>query len=198
MKSDILWINILMMFVIYSLFGCSNRDSSEQINDEEINHEKYEMVTEKYLVNMFSSLEPWPSSGAITENGWQYYIQVAKTVQKTDPEVVKESLDNFIYASLEEQILNEEESKIFLLMRVIFDLPEDAPKSKLRSYKGWSNWQLSELPNNRVNLSWPIKWDGHKPRLISYYEGSMGIPYQASLEYEYLKKNYKFRDLNVW
>jgi hypothetical protein len=88
----------------------------------------------------------------------------------------------------------EDESKVFILMRVVFDLPVSALESECLSFKGWTNWPLPDAAGH-VNLSWPVEWRYGKPSLLAHYEGSEGVPYGAAEEYEYFRARFPFRRL---
>lgn len=149
------------------------------------------------LEEEYNSLKTWPTEGDLTNSDWNNYVRIAKLVQNTDSELVKKSMDAFISKITIDDPRDEYESKLFLLMRVVFKLPEAAPKEDLRSFKGWNNWSSSYLETDRANLSWPVSWKNGNPSLLSNYSGSEGLPYSASSEYEYFLKKYPFRELQL-
>lgn len=70
-------------------------------------------------------------------------INVAKIVQLTNPDTVAAILDEFISQAIKQDEYYkgyENESKVFILMRVVFVIPEVAPADNSSSYKDWSNW----------------------------------------------------------
>ena len=147
------------------------------------------------LQHWFGSLAPWSQRRDFSKEEWDNYLKVAGAVQQSPPEVVESALDRFMQEALHEEFKGyESESKLFLLMRVVFDLPEVAPANQRRSFKGWVNWPEADS-EGYVNLAWPLSWEAAKPRLIAPYEGSEGIPYAASQEYRYLLKHFPYRRL---
>jgi hypothetical protein len=150
-------------------------------------------LTKQELIEDFHSLPPWKNEGDLNEQEWARFIEVAKIVQSVSPDTVGAALGEFIKQVIQKEYQGyESESKPFILMRVVFKLPEIASAEKRFSYKGWTNWPEPD-ENNQVNLSWPISWNNNNPKLIASYEGSMGLPYAAAAEYRFLLENFPFR-----
>lgn len=144
---------------------------------------------------MLDRLRPWSCGSDFTNADWENYVQVARIVQRTDPQVVEEALASFVKAAGREPFTGyDSESKPFLLMRVVFDLPETAPAMARVPYKGWINWPPADTQEN-VSLAWPISWRSGMPALVAPYEGSEGHPYAAAAEYRHLRATYPFRAL---
>jgi hypothetical protein len=153
-------------------------------------------MTEEELAKMFNSLHPWSHRSGLTARDWDNYEKVARAVQQTDPRVVEGALQSFMESEGDSPVTDyTDESKLFLLMRVLFDLPESAPVEERHQRKGWINWPLPDA-NGKVSLAWPISWAHGKPELVASYEGSEGPPYPAVADYRYLKSHYPFRTLD--
>lgn len=152
----------------------------------------------KELVTALRSLPPWRTIADFGEADWDAYVRAARLVQQADPETVGAALDEF---AAEARQLDarypgyELESKPFLLMRVVFALPETVPAEQRFSYKGWSNWPDPD-ERGEVNPGWPIAWREGKPHLVASYEGSAGQPYPAAAEYRFLHATFPYRDLS--
>lgn len=154
-------------------------------------------INSKTLVDYFHSLKPWKSKYDFTKKDWKLFIAVAKLIQSVDSATLEEALQSFMKQAinLDENYQGyENESKLFLLLRIVFDIPETSTSTEKFSYKGWTNWPL---PTDRTNTNpaWPISWKNGKPKLLDSYEGSMGQPYAAIFEYRFFKEHYKFRKL---
>ena len=148
------------------------------------------------LVQYFWALPVWPiEHRSFHATEWQHFVDTAALIQRCRADDVREALAKFV----SEVTTNRPpgpgapESKVFLLLRVVFDLPDDAPIVERRSYVGWMNWPDGD--NGRVNLAWPIEWNEGRPRLIDRCVGRVGGPYDAPAEYEYFLAKYRFRDL---
>lgn len=151
-------------------------------------------ITEEQVVEYFNALPPWAQKD-FSDSEWACYIEVARIIQKADPNIVESALNKFIVDAVREEYAGyESESKVFILMRVVFDLPEEAYLENRRSFKGWANWPEPDEKGN-VSLSWPVSWRTGKPKLIAPYEGSMGKPYAAGMEYRYMRDRFPFRQL---
>jgi hypothetical protein len=152
-------------------------------------------LAKRELIERLRSLPAWTKQEEFTDQTWAQYIDVARIVQSTDPDTVEAALNGFIQEVLQEQVQGyESESKPFILMRVVFEIPEVASAEKRFSYKGWTNWPDPDA-KNQVNLSWPVSWEGGAPKLLASYEGSMGQPYAAAAEYSFLSQNFPYRKL---
>lgn len=147
------------------------------------------------LVRLVDSLPPWSHDEDVSGAGWAEYIEAARRFRETDPDVVATALDRFVEKAAREEFKGyENESKPFLLMRVLFELPERAPASERLSFKGWTNWPPPD-ERGQVSLSWPISWESGKPELTARYDGSAGKPYAASMEFRSLRERFPYRDL---
>ena len=151
--------------------------------------------TKQEIIDHINALPVWTSQHSFTDQDWDKYIEVARIIQSTDTDTVEDALVEFIQRALQEAYEGyESESKPFILMRVVFEIPETANEDKRFSFKGWSNWPEPDA-NNEVNLSWPVSWEGGRPKLLAPYEGSMGRPYAAAAEYRFLLQNFPYRKL---
>lgn len=154
-----------------------------------------QQMTEKQGIVLLDSLPPWADKDDFDEQVWAHYIDVARIVQGIDPDNVESILHTFIRQAIKEEFSGyESESKAFILMRVVFDIPEQAPVTERFSFKGWVNWPQPDA-NGQVNLAWPVSWDGGQPHLVASYAGSMGVPYAADKEYLFLRERFSYRQL---
>jgi len=152
-------------------------------------------VNAKDLEARIGSLRTWSRPEEFSSDDYRHYITTAKMIQETYPPIVEAALAEFISDASREAFTGyESESKPFLLMRVLFDLPEIAGEQSRLIFKGWTNWPAATADGN-VNLSWPISWRSGSPELIASYSGSEGKPYDAVGEYRYFRKNFPYRPL---
>lgn len=151
------------------------------------------------LVDQIDILQAWKGKEDFDEDSWGQYIRLARKFQKLPSPTAELVLDQFIQSAVKSQNEAfegyENESKAFILIRIMFDLPENVPYDKRISFKGWSNWPEPDQ-NGMVNLAWPLAWKKEYPELEASYEGSMGQPYAAKEEYRYFLKRYPFRKLD--
>jgi hypothetical protein len=145
------------------------------------------------LTDGFRALAPWPAEGDLPPDGWERYSASASEVQGAEPGDVERAFEEFLSerSGIEGA---RDETCLFLLQRVVFDLPEAAPESERRPFKGWVNWPPPDADGN-VSLAWPLSWRQAGPTLVAPYEGSEGRPYDAVGEYRHLRERYAFREL---
>ena len=139
------------------------------------------------LLSAFGPLAPWPAGGDLSDQEWDRYLAAAREVQAAQPGEVEPALLEFLDGG-------GEETSLFLLLRVVFDLPERAPVEERRTWKGWVNWPEPD-PDGTVNLSWPVRWDGSRPALQAAFEGAEGPRYAAIEEYRDLRERFAPRAL---
>jgi hypothetical protein len=152
-------------------------------------------VNAQDLKGLFNSLRTWSQRDSFSSDDWRNYMKVAKIVQGTDPPIVEGALDQFVLEATHESFTGyTSESKPFLLMRVVFDLPEVAAQQLRLLFKGWANWPQADAQGN-VSLAWPISWQSGRPELAASYEGMDGKPYSAVAEYRYLRDHFPYRRL---
>ena len=149
-------------------------------------------VTVQRLISGFHDLAAWQNTDFSTHE-WHCYIESAELLQHAEPADVKRALCLFLQEG--EGIVGvENETRLFLLMRVVYDLPSSASVDIRRVFKGWVNWPAPD-ENGMVNLSWPIDWQQGRPTLIAVYQGADGPGYAAIEEYRYLFEHFSFRKL---
>lgn len=154
-----------------------------------------DLSSKQGMLARLRELPAWRADRDFTHQEWAAFIDVAKLVQTANPDVVASALDDLMRERFSEEYRGTEtDSKPFILMRVVFELPEAAPVEQRFSYKGWSNWPVPDA-RNQVNLGWPVTWQGGHPGLQALYDGSMGRPYTASAEYRFLLQTFPFRKL---
>ncbi len=144
------------------------------------------------LVELLESLPPW-SDRDFSEDQWQSYVQVAAAFAQVTPPVVEAALSEFLRRALNKKYEGfEEESKPFILMRVLFELPESVLVGERQSFKGWTNWPEPDH-QGRVSVCWPVSWLQGRPQLVAPYAGSLGLPYDAVAEYRWFGDRYPLR-----
>jgi predicted heme/steroid binding protein len=166
-----------------------NRNGSHQAETDSV----------QTLSTKLKSLPPWRHSRSFTDSEWRNIIETAKLVQTSTPDDVRAALrGSASMVKLEDYTGDyEEDSRVFILMRVAFDLPERAPTTDMFSFKGFSRTNSDFTGESRVNLDWPITWSKGTPELVAQYEGSQGPPYIAVDEYNYLLARFPYRDLTA-
>lgn len=146
----------------------------------------------KHLKSLLDTLPPW-SNRDFTELEWQQFRNAAEVFRDSNPWAVEAALSEFVQQSISKDYQGfDPESKPFILMRILYDLPEEAPAAEFKSFKGWTNWPTPDR-HGKVSLSWPVSWSQERPRLVAAYAGSMSLPYAAAAEYRWFLDHYPFR-----
>jgi hypothetical protein len=144
---------------------------------------------------IINKLTPWSSYRDFSRREWNLYVESARKVQESETFVVEEVFEKFIRNNINKNFDGYDyDSCLFILLRIVFDLPEIAPLDKRKIYKGWTNWPKEDDKGN-VNLKWPVGENEMGYFLMDYYIGSEGKPYDSVSEYKYFIKNYTFRNL---
>ncbi len=182
-----------LLVLAVSLVGALGCFTPTKANADETAEETASVNT---LVAAIKGLEPWRQSKGYSKEGWDAAISVARLIQGTDAAIVEKVLDAYM-AQVRNAPANgdfEPDSRPFILMRVVFDLPEKAEPREAFSFKGWTNSKERER-DGRVNLAWPVSWGPAGPSLVARYEGSEGLPYSAADEFRLMKRKFAFRKL---
>ena len=142
---------------------------------------------------MLRRLPAWRSDSDLTDEDWRHYLDAARVVRRSKPEDVERAMLQFLDAAEGAgETGSENEGRLFLLMRVLFELPAAAPVDQRRIFKGWVNWPKPDA-EGKVDLSWPVGWRDGLPFLIARFEGAEGPRYGAVEEYRHLRGHFPFR-----
>lgn len=158
--------------------------------------EQQQQIQWQDVAKLIATIEPWRNSTAYAEADWLKLARIARVGQLSDSLVFERALRSFV----DEQTNKfngafEEDSKPYLLLRVMFLLPTNAPRSQRFSYKGWVRFDEDRNPDGSVNLSWPIEWHDGQPRLVSGCVGSDGMRYDVVGELRHMREHYGYREL---
>lgn len=148
-------------------------------------------ITVPDLLASLRRLPPWRRNAGFSARDISAYEEAARLVQGAAPKEVQEALATFqIQADLSAWIDNE--TRLFLLMRFVFDLPESAPAAERHIFWGWVNWP-EPGQGGQVNLSWPFSFASGRPVLLAGFEGAEGACDAAVEEYRDLLARFPFR-----
>ena len=109
--------------------------------------QSYTNLNEDGFKAMMKSIEPWPGWGTNYSNSnWVQLVVVAKVIKKESPQTIEKLLRQYqmdgstnqnFQTFNEEQIEND--TKLYLLMRTVFDLPEKPPADKqITIFDNWT------------------------------------------------------------
>ncbi len=147
------------------------------------------------LARLITALPPWTNPQNYKKKDWDKMLEVAAVVQSADSNLIVQTFDQFSAQNtnnFHDDYL--EDSKVYLLLLVMFDLPEHAKGYPSRG-AGWLSARRDVNSDGTVNLDWPIKWNEGKPSLTSGYIGYEGFGYNPSKDYCFLAGQFKMRKL---
>jgi hypothetical protein len=156
----------------------------------------YPVLERRHLKHLVDSIEPWTGTTTYSEGGINRLVSVAKSFQGAEPAMVQRVLESALAdASGASETLAVEQGREYLLLRVMFDLPENALAGTRLPAQDYSVTPPPENPDNSVNLAWPLTVAQGKVRLSGNRQQGPGSSYSGREDYDYLR--YKFRSRNL-
>lgn len=100
-----------------------------------------------------------------------------------------------VFAGTEEEV--DALSKVYLLLRVLYNLPVNADRSMVKVYGGWIHPSIDNPGITGFNLSWPVTATGIGPSakilVTGVFGGYLGRAYDAVGELDYFNANFPRR-----
>jgi hypothetical protein len=173
-------------------------------------HAAEDMEWQQYwvLARIMHTAASWPGDRDLTKMEWQSVLRVALALQRTDPSIIEKAL--LVYVVTEtwcpprptEDVV-ESWTKPILLLRVMFDIPEDAwraddvvPDLYLAPCGGLPYEPADKVASLTPHLSLPVKWSEQGPVLLArrrHVEAIFGHGYQAHLEFRAMLSRFPYR-----
>ena len=147
------------------------------------------------LMRQLGEIEAWTASTNYSADGWKRLARVAGTFQQADPQLAADALEEDLRRHAGNPAeLAVEQGKLFLLTRMMFDLPEHASIGP-RVFDSWTRGNSEVNVDGTTNFAWPLALDHGQPRLVAGCGGTAGRDYSIRDEYTYLRYKFKYRDL---
>lgn len=127
----------------------------------------------------------------------QQLITIARQVQySTTPGALHNSLVNYekVFAGTTDYV--DQLSKVYLMLRVMYQLPEEMNGTNARTFGGWIHPGVGNA--SVYNMSWPLAVTQSPSGLqvsVSNYTGFIGRGYNAAAELDYFNTNFQRRNL---
>lgn len=143
------------------------------------------------IVNMLIACPAWSVMAEDDITTREEMMNTMEEVSKTDLDILYKALVE--YESRLKK-LNRYDisamSRLFVLNRYIFAVPEKLPQDQVRGFGGF----VVPVDDNGVNTMWPLAVgsDGNLV-LVGFFLGYWGPPYQAVAEFEYLREEFGIR-----
>jgi len=149
------------------------------------------------LKRMVWKIEPWTASPNYSAAGWTHLVKTAKAIQGMDHKLAEAALDAHLRGFANKPAeLADEEGKVFLLLRVVFDVRESGSAAQRFAFAGWTRGPSELNPDGTLNLAWPLAWNQGRPRLVAGRSGPEGSRYAVGDDYAYLRYHFSRRDLS--
>ena len=186
---------LLLVGIGCCCFGCTSHSRQATIGSRAAADRKAAAIAR--VLDGISQVAPWGMAYEYTREDWFALLGAATTIQQTSPVYVAEGI--LVYqrkvADSAEPSINTD-TRIFLLLRTAFDVPESVPADERPMFIGWLNWPEPDS-NGNVSVAWPLSWAGGVPRFIDEQLGSQGAGYGGMEEYEFFLLHYPYRDLEA-
>lgn len=127
----------------------------------------------------------------------QDLVNIARQVQNTTtPATLHNALVNYenVFAGTSDYVA--QMSKVYLMLRVMYQLPQEMNSSNARTFGGWIHPNIGT--GNSYNMSWPVSatqspsgWQVG----VANYMGFIGRGYNAAAELDYFNNNFPKRNL---
>jgi hypothetical protein len=165
-------------------------------------------INEKQLKSLLASISVWPShfpdSNGVPYSSWKQLIAVAKDLQNREPDSLVRSFHSLqgdapIAVPLRDATKKlETDRKLFILLRVIFELPESIPLNESERSGGWVTGRSEVNADGTINMAWPLQWNQGRPKFVCGFCGLQGPRFDASAEYNYFRERFPMRNLSQY
>ena len=164
-------------------------------------------ATYKAPVNIPADQSKLDNTGKLIVNipGWinnsggtfQQLITIARQIQNTTtPSSLRNSLVNYenVFAGTSDYL--DQMSKVYLLLRVLYQLPQELNRTNAKNFSGWMHPSIASGP--AYNMTWPVfvtpSGSGFQIS-VAQYPGFIGRGYNAAGELDYFNSNFPKRNL---
>ena len=159
-----------------------------------------ENISPRMLARLIATLDPWEAP-EFSRESWSRYYAIAELLQECGDELVIHAFREYSEDALRNAKtvgLTRELSKAYILMRVLFELPEETWSGDGGYRGGWFGWS-NEDPAEMLyanSPSWPIAWTEEGATLVSGCGGYSGPPYSPDREYQAMRDRFAYRSLS--
>ncbi len=151
------------------------------------------------VVALIKSSPAWSDIFETDKETTQPILSNLEKISRYDTSIIREAVRSFIQGKIhggKDDYGVDDMSRIFLLNRYIFDIPEkNNPLQKVTTYGGWRG---RPLDGKTVNLLWPFTLDADKKlQLVINFKGYGGVPYRGLEEFDEFSKNFSRRKITA-
>jgi len=138
------------------------------------------------------SVKAWTDESGYSENDNYTLLESASQVASlTDDEIITGVADySEYYAGYIPEM-----SKLYLILRYVYDVPNNLPMENAYSYGGWIH-PNEVISNSAYDLMWPLGWNEMNMIVVDHeFMGYIGAGYDAIGELSYFMENFDKREL---
>lgn len=178
---------------------CDATKTTTQTTTPEVKEPVKGKVADRTLLDPIGHLidEAIPAwTDGYTAAGSGQLVGVASEISNLPAQQLQLSLGLYtqVFSGTDEEI--DAMSKVYLLLRVLYNLPANADRESVKVYGGWIHPSISN-PGTGFNLGWPVAASGFGPsakiQVAGAFDGYLGRAYDAVGELGYFNANFPKR-----
>ena len=149
------------------------------------------LVGAEDVAAILRNVPAWTSISPSDDRSARLLCEELGPVLKVDPDKLRADLVRYIRIHEHDENALDEQSKIFVLNRMFFDVPSSDRQEDAQFFGGWRGVPLI---NGRVNLMWPVGIDRYGQLvLVGRFGGYFGPNYRPLEEFDFFRKKYGIR-----
>jgi hypothetical protein len=155
------------------------------------------------VMRRIAKIKPCPAvsdSEDYGEDAWSYLITLAHDFQRIHPILLEAAFRDYCihYQTAFEEGVDSlaEWSKVLLLLRIMFVLPENETTNDWPPH-GFGFAEKGNYTGVPTTLATPIRWTDGKPSMYAALSTYSGPPYDGGEEYRFLVEHFEYRDLRA-
>ncbi len=178
---------------------CDATKTTTQTTTPEVKEPVKGKIPDKTLLDPIGHLideaiPAWTAGYTAAESG--QLVGVASEISNLPIQQLQLSLGLYaqVFSGTDEEI--DAMSKVYLLLRVLYNLPANADRESVKVFGGWIHPSISN-PGTGFNLGWPVAASGFGPsakiQVTGAFDGYLGRAYDAVGELGYFNGNFPRR-----
>jgi hypothetical protein len=182
---------LLSVVISFIVLGCIGTHANEAANMLEIEGKPAtpsEIAEYGFLLREVGMLPRWGNRN-YTDKEWDAYIRTARQMQTSRRGLVAKVLEDFCISEgrLGDNQTGASGSQALILNVLMFDLGS-TEKVGIAMMSGF-------IGQNPTLPSWPVSLENERPKVISFYNGREGLPYNGGSQFLFFLANVRFRRL---
>lgn len=150
------------------------------------------------LFELLPNAKAWTDASGYGREDNQYMLEVAQTLLTVDTLSTKPKLQELMdevsnYGSYYQDDLDEL-SKVYVLLRFLFDVPPSHDINDASVYGGWIRPDDADTEET-YNLLWPVSVEDNQPQVTESFIGYLGAGYDFAGEFDYFAERFSLRNL---